>query len=319
VPGLAAAGVAVVMLAAGALLSRAMGDGVAGAAAAGMGLPYAAAAGALFAAGDASSFGPDPGPLLVAGSALLFASSLGAALVGHGLRIFTAAGVVGLFTLVAALLLVALAGGSGIAGAAAIVVVILVAGIGLAPLLAVRLGRLPLPVVSASPQLIAGEQRPARPDVLAAVVRGDELLTGMLAGISITAVACVAVLTSRGGIAGPLLGGLAAGALLLRARLFPSVAARLPMLASGLIGLALTATAVAASSGSATRLIGVALAFVAVVALLGTAATAQRRQGGTSPYVGRLGDLLDVITVVALAPVACGVLNLFDWVRGLSS
>jgi type VII secretion integral membrane protein EccD len=284
-----------------------------------MGLPYAAAAGALFATGDQATVGLEPGGLLIAASALLFSAALGAVLVGHGLRVFTAAGVVGLFTLAGALLFLALSGGSGAAGAAAIVVVVLVAGIGLAPLIAVRLGRLPLPVVTASPQLIAGEARPTRPEVLAAVARGDEILTGTLAGISITAVGCVAVLTSRGGVAGPLLGGLAAAALLLRARLFPSVAARLPLLASGLIGLALTAAAVAASSGSATRLIGVALAFVAVVALLSTATTAPRRQGGASPYVGRLGDILDVVTVVALAPVACGVLNLFDWVRTLSS
>jgi hypothetical protein len=82
--------------------------------------------------------------------------------------------------------------------------------------------------------------------------------------------------------------------------------------------MALTAAAVSASSGSATRLIGVALAFIAVVALLGTAATAHRRRGGGSPYLGRLADILDITTVVALAPVACAVLDLYSWVRGLA-
>jgi hypothetical protein len=113
-----------------------------------------------------------------------------------------------------------------------------VAGIGLAPLLAVRLGKLPLPVVTSSAEFIANERRPSRPAVLAAVVRADEILAGSLIGIAIAAVGCVVVLTGTPGVSGLLLGGLASGALLLRARLFPSVAARLPLLTSGLIGTA---------------------------------------------------------------------------------
>jgi hypothetical protein len=55
-----------------------------------------------------------------------------------------------------------------------------------------------------------------------------------------------------------------------------------------------------------------------VVALLTTAATAPRRRFGGSPYVGRLGDILDVAAVIALAPVACAVLDLYSWVRNLA-
>jgi type VII secretion integral membrane protein EccD len=279
-----------------------------------MALPYSAAAGLLFAAGDTAglTFGADA--LLVGACALLFVSAVGAVGIGHGLRVFVAGGTLGFAVLIGALLRIPLTGPR----AAAIVVVVLVAGIGLAPLLSVRVGRLPLPVVTASPQVLAGERRPPRPEVLAAVVRADEILVGSLTGISLASAGCVAILTAAGGIAGPLLGGLASGALLLRARLFPAVAARLPLLVSGLVGLALTASAAAAASGSATRLLGVALAFSAVVALLATAATAHRRRTGASPYLGRLADILDVVTVVALAPVACAVLDVFTWVRGLA-
>ena len=72
------------------------------------------------------------------------------------------------------------------------------------------------------------------------------------------------------------------------------------------------------ATGSSARLVGVALAFFAVVALLATAATASRRRAGGSPYLGRLADILDITAVVALAPVACAVLNLYSWVRGLA-
>ena len=314
VPALAAAGVAGVLLVIGALLSRALGDGVAGAAAGGMALPYAAVAGVLFAGGDQATLLLGADQLLVGACSLLLASVVGAIAVGHGLRVFAAGVTAGVVGVVGASLGYVVHA----PGAAAILVVVLVAGIGLAPLLAVRLGRLPLPVVSSSVEVIATESRPARPAVLAAVVRADEMLAGSLLGISIVAVGCVAVLTRTAGISGPLLGGLASGALLLRARLFPSVAARLPMLTGGLIGLALTAAAVAASSTSATRLIGVALAVLAVVALLGTAATAHRRRGDGSPYLGRIADILDITAVVALAPVACAVLNLYTWVRNLA-
>jgi type VII secretion integral membrane protein EccD len=314
IPGLAAAGVAVVLLAVGALLSRAFGDGVAGAAAGGMGLPYAAAAGALFAAGQTPGFGLGTDSLLVGSCALLFTAVVGAVAVGHGLRVFVAGGTLAVAGLVGAILRIWLTAPR----AGALVVVLLVAGIGLAPLVAVRLGRLPLPVVTASAALLNAEQRPTRPEVLAAVVRGDEILIGSLTGISVAAAGCMAVLTAAGGISSPLLAGFAAAALLLRARLFPAVAARLPLLIAGLAGLALTAAAAAAASGSATRLSAVAIAFAAVVALLATAATAHRRRTGGSPYLGRLGDILDVTTVVALAPVACAVLNIYAWVRGLS-
>lgn len=314
VAALASAGIAVVLLLAGSLLSRALGDGVAGAAAGGFALPYAAAAGVLFVAGGQPSLRLGPDQALVGACALLFASVVGIAAVGDGLRVFAAGITAGGGAAFGAVLGYPLT----VAGAAAILIVVLVAGIGFAPLLAVRLGRLPLPVVTAAPDLIAAEPRPPRPAVLAAVVRADEILAGALLGISLLALGCVALLAATTGFAGPLLGGLAAAALLLRARLFPSVAARLPLLASGLLGLALTAAAWSAASGAATRLVGVALAVAAVVALLATAAGAPRGRGTGSPYLGRLGDILDITTVVALAPVACAVLNLYQWVRGLA-
>jgi hypothetical protein len=152
--------------------------------------------------------------------------------------------------------------------------------------------------------------------VLAAVIRADEILSGTLLGIAAVAVGCVAILARTTGIAGPLMAGLASAALLLRARLFPSVAARLPLLGGGLIGLAVTAwTAMAAEL---LGLVTVAVALVAVVALVATAATAHRRRGGGSPYLGRLAGIVDNAAVVALAPVACAVLDLYRFARGLA-
>jgi type VII secretion integral membrane protein EccD len=313
--GLAAGAVAVVLLLVGALLSRAGSDALAGTAAAGFALPYTAVAGALLAAGNAGAEGGiGAAGLLVGACALLLGSVVGAVAVGDGLRIFVAGGTVGLFGAVGALIGLGLSA----AGAAAIVVVVLIAGIGLAPLLAVRLGKLPLPVVTAVPELLAAERRPDRATMLAAVVRADEILAGSLFGIAVATAGCVALLARDGGTAGVVLGGVAAGALLLRSRLFPSLAARLPLLVSGLVGLTVVAWIGLTGLGGPARLVGAAVAVVMVLVLLGTTATAHRRRPGGSPYLGRMADILDVATVVALAPVACAVLNLYGWVRGLA-
>jgi type VII secretion integral membrane protein EccD len=313
VPALAAAAVALVLIITGGLLSRALGDGVAGAAAGGLALPYAAASGALGLAGDAPLRGLGAEHLLVGAAAALLASVVAGVVVGDGLWIFAAGVTAGLIGGVGAVLGIAVSG----AGAAAILIVALVAGIGVAPLVAVRLGRLPIPIVSASPDVIASDHRPRRDDVLAAVVRADQILYGSLLGIALLEVTCAAMLARTTGLAGPLLGGLASATLLLRARLFPTVAARMPLLVGGLLGLTLVGWAVLDGAGPGTRALAVMLALGTVAILLGTAAVAYRRRG-TSPYLGRLADLVDVVAVVALAPVACAVLDVYSWVRGLA-
>ncbi|MGE5831107.1 MAG: type VII secretion integral membrane protein EccD [Micromonosporaceae bacterium] len=312
VPAALALGVAAVLLGAGLLLSRAVGDAAAGATAGGFALPYAAAGAALATGGAAPLSRLGPAALLLGGMTLLFASVLGAVAVGHGLRIFVAGGTVGAGCAAGALLATTVSP----AGAAAILVVAFVAGIGVVPAAAVRLGRLPLPVL-AGPGPVEPAARPERSMVEAAVVRADEVLLGGLLGIAVVGAAGVAVLALSGGLAANLLGALAGVALLLRARLFPTVAARLPLLGAGLLGLAVAGSAGLAATGPAARLVAVASALGAVAVLLGIATAAYRRRAG-SPYPARLADVLDVVTVIALAPVACAVLDLYARMRGLA-
>jgi type VII secretion integral membrane protein EccD len=310
-PGLIAVAAALLLFTAGILVSRAVGDGPAGAITAGWGVAYAVTAAALFANGQ-----PAAAQVLVAGSTLLFFAIVGALAVGYGLPLFSAgvtAGVLG-----------TLAGGLGIAvglpGASAIVVVILVAGIGLVPLLAVRLGRLPLPIVSADPELVAAERRPSPARLRAAVIRADQILVGCLGGIAADGLVCVIALAGSTGVSAPLLAALASVSMLLRSRLFPAVAARLPLLTAGALGLAATAWVRLPGAAVGVRAAVVLVAVIAVVALLSAATSAPRRpRGGGSPYLGRLADVVDITAVIALAPVACAVLGLFGLVRGLVS
>ena len=70
----------------------------------------AAAAGLLFALGDAPGLALTADALLVGSCALLFAAAVVAVAVGHGLRVFVAGGTLGLAGLIGALLQIPLPG-----------------------------------------------------------------------------------------------------------------------------------------------------------------------------------------------------------------
>jgi len=301
-PGLVALAVAAALLAGGTVASRAYADAVAGAALAGYALPYALA-GAVLAAGGPVA----PANLLPGAAALLLASVLGAVGVGHALRIFVAGTVAGLFGAAGALL------GYGLpaAGAAAIVLAAVVTSLAGAPLLAVRLGKVPLPVLGPAPAAVPGPGA-----VFAAVVRADELLTGLLAGAAVTAVAAAAVVAAGGGVGGRVLVAVAATVLALRARLFPTVRGRLPLLLAGVAGyLVLLVAPVRAGTGGGAVPVAAALVLAAVVPVLAGSAYRHRAPG---PYLGRAADLLDALCVIAVIPAACAVLGLYGALRALA-
>ncbi|WP_262282684.1 type VII secretion integral membrane protein EccD [Micromonospora sp. MA102] len=315
-----AAAVALLLVLAATAASRAYGDGPVGATLGGYALPWAAAAGALaVGSGDpAGPFRPLPwvgAPELLAGSvALLLVSVLGLLGVASRSRVFLAGATTGAAGAAAGL------GGLFLdpAGTAAVLLCALVFALGGLPLLAIRLGKVPLPPVTLPAP--AGDppgvrDLPDRARVHAAVARTEEMLTGMLLGHAVLAVAATAVLVTTGGLAGRLLAAVGCGVLLLRSRLFVAVRHRVPAVAAGLAGYALLGAVLADRAGPAGRLAltvgGLALALVAVAA----GATYARRP--VSPYLGRLADLTDTALVVAVVPVACAVLDLYDRARGL--
>ncbi|MFV2099489.1 type VII secretion integral membrane protein EccD [Micromonospora sp. LOL_024] len=318
---LAASLVAALLLLAGTALSRAQGDGLAGATVGGYALPYGALAGALaVSSGDpVGPFGPlrwiGAAELLAGSVALLLVSVLGLLGVATGQRVFVAGVVVGAasgLTALGALLL-------GPAGAGATLLCVLALAIGAIPLLAIRLGRVPLPPVdlpTGTPNDPYGARDlPDRGRVYAAVARTEEMLTGMLIGHAVLAAAAAMVLGVTGGSAGRLLVGVCSAVLLLRARLFVAVRHRVPPLLAGLGGYAVLGASLAGVAGPAARL---ALAAGAVlIALLAVAGGATYARRPVSPYVGRVADLADTALVVSVVPITCAVLGLYERARGL--
>jgi type VII secretion integral membrane protein EccD len=282
-------GLALVFL--GTCTARLLKAPLTGAVLAGLGLPFA------FAGGAFSTLGPPAGCL-----ALLVASLLGVTGVASWHRIFTAGATVSLLA------------GAGLAadlattrtGATAALLAAVVVGLAAVPLLAIRLGRLPLPATG--PAGVDGAVD--REHVFAAVAHADELLTGLLAGCAVTAAGASIVLARTDDVSARVLVAVAGLAFLVRARLFPAVRHRVPLLAAGVTGLG--SAALAAGQALPVAVAGTALAVV--VALAGL------RYAGRlpSPYLTRGADLLDVLSVVAVVPLAGLVLGLFGLALRLS-
>jgi type VII secretion integral membrane protein EccD len=303
---LAALGLAAVLLAAGVLATRAYGEPLVGAALGAYALPTAYLGGWTLLEPGADT----TARTLVATTALAVWAVAGALGAGAGSWIFvagTAAGLLGAAGASAALV-------TDTARSAALVLVVVVGGMTAAPSLSVRLGRLPLPVVTPPPGVTGASalaRQPGRDRVLAAVTRADAMLTGLVAGLAVAATVAGWALRPAG-VAGLLLTLVAGLTLLLRARLLVTVRQRAPLLAGGAVLLLLPFAAGEWSLGRFT----VPVLAVAVVGL--ALAGARYRRRAPSPYLGRFADILDTVCLVSMVPLAAAVLDLYAAMRGLS-
>jgi type VII secretion integral membrane protein EccD len=313
VPGIVALVLSTTLVITGIALSRAMADSMAGVWVAGMGLPFAFAGGGLVIAGDVAltELGA---PSLLLGSVLL----CGAALIGYGgvaerTRIFAAGVVLGLVG----------AFGSGITlagldttAAASVVLTTVVLLSPMAPLMAIRLGKIPVPELPESAGDIMEDQPHApAPKTFAAVARADDILTGVLLGGSIASAICLVVVGWAGTVSTSLLAGLCTAALLMRTRMFLATRQRVPLLVAGLVGVAVLSIGLTVLLPTALRpLIAVlALALVAAGVIAGGLVYSKRQ---SSPYVGRALELLDTLVLITIIPVACAAVGVYAAVRG---
>ncbi|MGH3729315.1 MAG: type VII secretion integral membrane protein EccD [Micromonosporaceae bacterium] len=315
-PGLMPLILGFVFVIVGILLSRAVADSVAGAVVGGVGLLYVFFGGFLVIGPTGQGLSSFGGPqLLVGAAALLVAAVIGYIGIAEYTRIFAGGCLIGLLGVVAGLL--GLIPGLQAHGVAAIVISVVVAFVPAFPLLAMRLGKMPVPALPDKPEdLIKDEPVPERDTVYAAVVRSDEMLSGLLLGGGVITVACSLVLIPSGTIDGPILAGLVSLALVFRSRLFPSGRHRIPMLVAGLTTLSLLIFGVAMVLEPEYRLYGVLGTMVAIGGLVVSAGLTYSRRP-PSPYLGRYADWLDILLVVAVVPVACAVLDLYAYVRGV--
>ena len=316
-PAFIALAVAVALTVVGVLLSRAFADAGAGAVVAAAGLPYAFFGGAWLITPKESGFlGIGAAGLLLGSAVLLVAGVIGNIGVAGLPRLFTAGIATAVTGLIAALLCVA---GLSAAGAAAVTLTVAIGLLPSYPVVASWIGRLPFPELpSRAEEILKDKPMPKRADVFAAVVRASEVLTGLLLAASIASIVAIVYLVTAGdrGVAVVLLIVDAVVALLLRARLLPTPQQRIPLLISGLAGAAVLGGGAAFDAlGTKAGLLLLAIAAVIAAVALTSGLVFGRR--APSPYVGRTGDILDVIAIMALIPLACTVIGIFDAIRGL--
>ncbi|MET0495343.1 MAG: type VII secretion integral membrane protein EccD [Actinoplanes sp.] len=314
IAGAAALAVTMVLLIGGIVLSRAMADSVAGAVLAGLALPYGFAGGALILA-DGERIGALGAPHVLLGSVmLLVAGVIGILGIGDGSRVFVAAVFAGLAGSVGGALAY---GPLDAPGAAAVVVGFCALLLPAMPLLAVRLGKMPMPVLPRTTEdLVRDDPQPTREQVYQATARADEVLTGMIFGAAAVTIAGLVALTTAGTVSALLLAGIVSAAYLLRARLVATVRHRVPMLVTGLTGVALVPLIGAADAGTVPRVLAL-LPLTLLVAGFAVGSGLAYSRRAPSPRLARLGDIADIVLQLSIVPVVCSVLGLYAFMRAL--
>jgi type VII secretion integral membrane protein EccD len=295
-------------------LARVVGDSGAGALIGGLSLPFAAAGGGLLFAGaePAPAIGA---PQLLAASAAVLVAAVGCAVgVVDGAGFFAGAVSVGILGVAGGWI-----GTSDSLGAADVAAIIGAALFAFSPLLgplAIRAGRVPMPVLPrTTADLVRDDPLPPRRQVYGAVVRADGLLTGMLGALMLTESVCLVLLLRDQSRSAPILAGLLAAGCLIRSRLYPIVKQRLTLLVPGLVG------AAGLTFGPLTRAYGDPVPVVVPLVVGVTAAALflglRYSTKPPSPYLSRYAEILEVLLTLALIPVACAVLGLYGTFRGI--
>ncbi|MFC4003774.1 type VII secretion integral membrane protein EccD [Prauserella oleivorans] len=302
------------LLAAGTVLARTAGDAGAGAVVAALALPFAFAGGGLVLGSGPPPAGFGAAHVLAGCSVLLVASVAGYLGVVDRAELFIAGATAGVLGIPAAWL----AGTStmdGVDGAAVAATAVLLCSPLFGPL-AIRLGRVPMPVLPRSTaDLVRDDPQPPRHAVYAAVLRADQLLTGMIGGAAAVAVLCLLLVAREASTSVVVLLSVLSAGFSLRARLYPALRHRAPLLCAGITGAgALAAGPVTAGAGHLVFVTAPVLLGVGGVVVLAGLACSRRRP---SPFFARSAELLEVAIVLACVPVLCAVLGLYGLARGL--
>ncbi|WP_431893971.1 type VII secretion integral membrane protein EccD [Nonomuraea sp. bgisy101] len=302
---------ALLLLVTGAVMSRAIGDSSVGAPIGWAALPYGFLAG-LLAPGGAGFAAPN---LLAAFACTALVAAFGGTLTSDGLPGFLGTAIASVTGAAGAA--VVMIWGTSPAGVAAVAVTVLLAFTPLFPTLAFRLAKLPLPSMPTSAEeLRTDNQRLDAAQVKERTVKAQSYVTSLIAGVSLVAAGALFLLVMEGGWAARIMVVVLALTLVMRARVFHGLGQRIWLLVVGLGGLAALGLSLSAGMGDiAAVAVGVGLLWVALIAAgLGM----WLPTGKPSPFWGRAGDIVDLMLIAALFPLALGVLDVYSWVRGLS-
>lgn len=307
---------ALVLLLGAAALGRGVADAWVPATLAGAGVPASFLAGIALGVRDgASPFAPRPEALAFGSAVLAIYAILAAAAVPDRFPWFAGVAVAAATGFVTALFTAATDTPS--TSVAAVVAASALASSPLLPVSALRLGRLPLPRVPVDVAAFRRDESPTLgPEVADRTRTASDVLAGLLAAIATVVVGATVALAWSGNGWAWALASLSGFAMLLRSRAYVTASQRGALVVGAIVVLAVATPGLAASGSPTVRT--ALVAGVLLLGVVGLAYGARAIANQPSPYWTRLLDVLEVLTLVSLLPLAAGVLGLYQMARGLA-
>lgn len=295
------------------LLSRAVGDSMAGSLIGYAALPYGFVAGLFAPGGTPLGFGVPH--LLAALACTALVAALAGALISDGVAGYLGTAVAA--TVAGVCCAIVMVWSAPPAGVAAVAIALLLALSPLVPTVSFKLAKVPLPAMPTTAEELRNDNQLLDATAIQERTRSAQrYATGMIAAVGMCALVTQVLLVFADGWVPAVMMVSLSLTLIMRARVFRGVGQRVWLIGTGLGGFAMIALSLAGSGGIVGALavaIGVlwlALTSVGIGLWLAT--------GKPSPFWGRAADILDIVLIVQLFPLALGVLEVYTWVRGLS-
>jgi type VII secretion integral membrane protein EccD len=303
---------ALVLLLGGGALSRAYGDAGAGAAGALAGVGAALLAG-MSALPPHAMVSTTAGSLAAGFAAVTVYGVLAAVSVADRLPWFVAVSVSsGLGAITTAVVLLADTRPESAAGVVGVLATALAA---VAPMLALRLGRLPLPRVPDDMDSFRADEQPSLgEDMVGQTSHAQGLLNSLLIALGLVVLASSIVLVESGGAWEAGLVALLGLAWMLRSRSYTGTVQRLVLVGFGLASLVCAGIWLAA--GDARSLLFAAGLTVVVAAVICLVYAGRVAKGHRSPYWARLLDISEFLCLLSLVPMVAMIAGIYEAVRG---
>jgi type VII secretion integral membrane protein EccD len=198
--------------------------------------------------------------------------------------------------------------------AAAVVAVLGTALAAVAPMLSLRLARLPLPRVPDDMDAFRADEQPSLgTEMIGQTSRAQAVLTGLLVGLGLVVLAASVVL-STGGPWEAGLAGLLGVAWILRSRSYAGRVQRLVLVGFGILALVCAGVWLVASGNRTVVFAAGGVVVLAAVVCLVYATRVAR--GLRSPYWSRLLDVSEFLVLLSLVPFVGMIAGVYEAVRG---
>jgi type VII secretion integral membrane protein EccD len=315
-PTVAVAGLALAatLLVVATVFARALGDGRTATAFALVATGYAGVGGLLLLVGDAPLTPVSVAYVSVAATTTVVAATIASVSVPAAAPVFLGAGAIAAATF--ASIALATATGRGIAAAAAVTAVVAYAFVPAMPMLAFRMSGLKRPPIPTERESLRVETEPVDASrVINLGRRVDAYLTAMLCALAIVSSAA-AVLNAAAGGRGTVFALVLALLPLLRGRTYGGRSHRMPLVLAGGVAVAAVAIAGFLALDLELRVLSILGASVVVAAgAVGIGLIGRREQ--SSPPWNRFLDIVEIVLILALIPLAAWVSGVLEWARAI--